>query len=291
MANTEKQALLSALEWSIEAGADEALAHSPVDSTKTAAIETIKGNSKEETRKTVLATTATQNKEQPEQPPLGTSEAKEESTKRAQQAKTLDDLREAIATFDGLDVKKTAANLVFGNGHQKAPIMLIGEAPGADDDKQGSAFTGPSGQLLDKIFACIDIDRHSEDPKASLYVSNILNWRPPGNRTPTAGEIEIALPFIERHIALIKPKILILCGGIPAKTLLKIEGSISRLRGQWHLYKTQTPGIDSVEIPALATYHPAHLLQTPSQKRAVWQDILTLQEKRRDLGLLPDTQK
>jgi uracil-DNA glycosylase family 4 len=150
--------------------------------------------------------------------------------------------------------------------------MLVGEAPGADEDRQGLPFVGVSGQLLDKILACIDLSRTAEDPAKAVYISNILNWRPPGNRTPSDSEVAISLPFIRRHIELVRPKCLILCGGVSAKALLGSGDSISRLRGKFH---------DVMGIPAIATYHPSYLLRTPAQKRAVWADMLMLKEKMR----------
>lgn len=165
--------------------------------------------------------------------------------------------------------------------------MLVGEAPGADEDRLGKPFVGASGQLLDRIMKYIDLDRGESDPQKAIYISNILNWRPPGNRTPNPAEIEVSLPFIEKHIALIKPKILILCGGVAAKALLGRTEGISRLRKTWHDYKPQTKGlnVDDPAIPAIATYHPAYLLRTPVQKKAVWADMLSIDQKRKELGL------
>ncbi len=212
---------------------------------------------------------------------LGKSDAREEAVRLAKEASTLEDLRAAIESFDGVAIKKTATNMVFCDGNPQAEVMLVGEAPGADDDRQGKPFVGVSGQLLDRILKCIDLDRMAEDPKKAVYMSNILNWRPPGNRTPSPAEIEVSLPFIERHIALVKPKILILCGGVSAKALLARGESISRLRKSWHDYKplTQELGIDGQEIQAIATYHPTYLLRTPAQKKAVWMDMLSVREK------------
>lgn len=218
-------------------------------------------------------------------PVQGTPELKNEAIKLAAGAQNLDELRAALATFEGMAIRKTATNLVFCDGNPQAPVMLIGEAPGADEDRLGKPFVGVSGQLLDKILKCIDIDRAESDPERAIYISNILNWRPPGNRTPTPQEIELSLPFIERHIALVKPRLLILCGGVPAKALLNTNDGISKLRGRWHDYKPQTPGIEMVPIPAIATYHPSYLLRTPSQKKAVWHDMLMLAAKRQDLGI------
>ncbi|MCB1651481.1 MAG: uracil-DNA glycosylase [Alphaproteobacteria bacterium] len=214
--------------------------------------------------------------------PLGKSEAQGQSASLAAAAKTLDELRSAIAGFEGLSIKKTATNMVFCDGNANAPVMLVGEAPGADEDRQGKPFVGVSGQLLDKILGCIGLDRQQDDPLKAIYISNIINWRPPGNRTPNPAEIVVSLPFIQRHIELVKPKILILCGGVSAKALLGRDESISKLRKGWHDYKTT----DGQVIPAIATYHPAYLLRTPTQKRAVWADMLSVQEKRQDLNLL-----
>ncbi|MCB9982576.1 MAG: uracil-DNA glycosylase [Rhodospirillales bacterium] len=220
--------------------------------------------------------------------PMGKNQARAEAVKLAKAASTLDELREAIAAFDEIGIKKTATNLVFCDGNPNAPIMLVGEAPGADEDRQGKPFVGVSGQLLDRILACIDLDRTQEDAQKAVYISNILNWRPPGNRTPAPAEVEVSLPFIERHIQLVRPKLLILCGGVSAKALLDRDESVSRLRKTWHDYLPVTPELreGAGPIPAIATYHPAYLLRTPAQKKAVWADMLSLQEKRRECGLL-----
>jgi DNA polymerase len=214
-------------------------------------------------------------------PLLGASEARQEAARLAAQAGSLDELREAIAAFEGIALKRTATQMVFADGKPGAPVMVIGEAPGADEDRQGLPFMGMSGQLLDEILKCIGLSRHAEDPRKAVYISNILNWRPPGNRTPAPGEIEASLPFIERHIALAAPKALIFAGGVPAKALLSRTEGISRLRQTWHDYNCLTPEIaqGTQTIPALATYHPSYLLSTPGQKRAVWADMLMLSKK------------
>ncbi len=222
-------------------------------------------------------------------PLLGKTDAHAKALELAKAANTLDELKQAIADFDGISLKKTATNLVFCDGNPKAKIMLVGEAPGADEDRQGKPFVGISGQLLDKILACIGLSRTEEDSDKSVYISNVLNWRPPGNRTPSPAEIEVSLPFIERHIQLVKPEILILCGGVSAKALLGNGDSISRLRKTWHDYTPQNADIaeNVTPIPAIATYHPAYLLRTPIQKKAAWHDMLTLNAKRQALNILP----
>lgn len=210
---------------------------------------------------------------------LGKSDAYDEAVKIAAKAETLDELKLAIAGFDGIAIKKTATNLVFADGNPDAQIMLVGEAPGADEDRTGKPFVGVSGQLLDKILACIQISRESKEPEKSIYISNILNWRPPGNRTPNDAEIEVSLPFIEKHIQLIKPRILILSGGVAASALLDTKASISKMRKKWHNYSPVTKKIGTHKCLALATYHPSYLLRTPAQKKAAWADMLMLKSK------------
>jgi DNA polymerase len=209
----------------------------------------------------------------------GTAAAKVESADLARNAATLEDLRLAIAEFDGLSIRKTATNMVFADGNPKARIMIIGEAPGAEEDKQGKPFVGLSGQLMDRMLACIGLNRHAEDPERSVYISNILNWRPPGNRTPSPAEIDICLPFIERHIALVQPKVLVFMGGIPAKALLNTDEGITRIRGKMRMYKPMTEGLGGKEIPCLPTFHPSFLLRTPLRKRDAWADLLLLSEQ------------
>ncbi|MCB1531066.1 MAG: uracil-DNA glycosylase [Rhodospirillales bacterium] len=264
--------LKAALEWHLEAGADEALVDGPVDRTAAPDLP----------RKPDLPEITAASADLP-----GAAAARREAVTRAQACQTLEELKQAIQDFDGLAIKKTATQIVFADGNPKAHVMLVGEAPGGDEDRLGRPFVGVSGQLLDRILKCVGLDRTGESPENALYISNILNWRPPGNRTPTPAEIEIALPFIERHIALVAPKVLIFCGGVSAKALLGRSEGISRLRGQLHDYHPRTDGIGGglAPIPALATYHPAYLLRTPAQKKAVWADMLMLQRHIRDTAL------
>ena len=276
MANPDYKAFASALEWYGDHGVDTALEAEPV-------------NRFGESQNPGISESRNVEKEVSSEIPrfrdseilLGKSGARDEAVKLASAATTLDELREAIAAFDGIGLKKTATNLVFSDGNPNAKIMLVGEAPGGDEDRLGKPFVGASGQLLDKILASIGLSRTEEDPEKAVYVANILNWRPPGNRNPAPAEIEVSLPFIERHIQLVKPEILIFCGGVSAKSLLASGESISRLRKKFHDYKpvTQEYQDGAASIPALATYHPAYLLSTPSQKRAVWQDMLMLQKR------------
>lgn len=187
----------------------------------------------------------------------------------ASQCKSLDDLKQAMLNFKECSLKATSMNTVFADGDPKSPIMLIGEAPGADEDVQGLPFVGQSGQLLNKMLASIGFKREQ------IYIANIVPWRPPGNRTPTNEEIAICQPFIEKHIELVAPNILILLGGIAAKTLLKTNEGISKLRGRFLDY-----GLPSgANIACLATFHPAYLLRSPGQKAQAWQDMLRVKIK------------
>ena len=182
--------------------------------------------------------------------------------------KTREDLQEAIRQFDGSPLKKTAMNLVFSDGNPEAEVMLIGEAPGADEDRQGKPFVGQSGQLLRKIFESVGLSLDK------IYISNVLPWRPPGNRQPTPAEIEMFRPFLKKHIELIKPKCLMLIGGTACKALLNTREGITKIRGKWLELDAGNGNVPK----AMATYHPAYLLRSPSRKRDVWQDMLVLKD-------------
>ncbi|PLP59723.1 uracil-DNA glycosylase [Mesorhizobium loti] len=192
----------------------------------------------------------------------------------ASRASNLDELREAMAGFDGCNLKFTAKNLVFADGNPNAALMLVGEAPGRDEDLEGLPFVGRSGRLLDRILAAIGLDRNS------AYIANVIPWRPPGNRTPTPHETEICRPFIERQIELVNPKVLVNLGGPSAKTLLNTTEGILRLRGNWRAHMTA----GGTTIPAMPTLHPAYLLRTPAHKRLAWRDFVEVKMKLRSLS-------
>ncbi|MBA4097684.1 MAG: uracil-DNA glycosylase [Rhodospirillum sp.] len=187
----------------------------------------------------------------------------------ARAAPDLAALKEALARFDGVSLSKTATNLVFADGNPKAKVMLVGEAPGADEDRLGLPFVGVSGQLLDRMMAAIRLDR------TSFYITNVCLWRPPGNRKPTDLELAAQKPFVERHIELVAPRILVLVGAAAAQGLLGTTEGITRLRGRWFQYQ---PGAGEQAIPALPIFHPAYLLRQPAQKRETWRDLLKLRE-------------
>lgn len=181
---------------------------------------------------------------------------------------TLEALREALGNFDACPLKHTAKNLVFADGNPQAQVMLVGEAPGRDEDIQGLPFVGRSGQLLDRMLGAIGLDR------TNVYITNVLPWRPPGNRQPTPIEQAMCAPFVERHIELVAPKLLLLVGGVSAKQMLGTSTGIMKLRGNWGSVK-----VGSLEIPALPVFHPAYLLRQPAQKRLAWRDLLNFQAK------------
>jgi len=191
----------------------------------------------------------------------------------ARQARTLDELRDQLAAFDGCNLKFTAKNLVFSDGNPDAELMLVGEAPGREEDLQGRPFVGRSGQLLNRILHAIGRDR------TSAYIANTVPWRPPGNRAPTPLETEICRPFIERQIELAAPKVLVALGSPSAKLLLGTTEGIMRLRGNWRVHTTPS----GTAIPIMPTLHPAYLLRNPAHKRLVWRDFLEIKAKLREL--------
>ncbi len=265
LSEKQKEAL-AALTWQIEAGADEAVEDQPVDRYQAEAPAPPAAPDRAPPPKPRPVATGGP---RPVQANLLASSDEVVSSARAlaQAAPNLESLRSALAGFEGCPLKATAMNLCFADGNPHARLMIIGEAPGADEDRQGKPFVGRAGQLLDKMLAAIGLDRES------AYITNLLFWRPPGNRTPTAGEIAACLPFVERQIELIEPEVLLFAGGAAAKTLLGTATGILSLRGKWASY--QHVGLPA-PIPALPGLHPAYLLRQPAQKRLAWRDLLAL---------------
>lgn len=190
----------------------------------------------------------------------------------------LDDLQAALEAFDACPLKRTATRLVFASGPATAPLMLVGEAPGADEDRTGIPFVGRAGQLLDRMLASIGW------PRESVRITNVVPWRPPGNRNPTPEEITLCRPFIQRHIELVSPAVLVLLGGSAAEALLELRQGITRVRGTWH--DLTLPGL-SRPVPTLATFHPAYLLRAAAQKALSWRDFLAVKARLADLGAAP----
>ena len=199
--------------------------------------------------------------------PAVPEEAAMAAREAAKSAKSLEELRAILDKFDGCALKATATRLVFADGNPQAKVMLVGEAPGRDEDIEGLPFVGRSGKLLDRMLAAIGLDR------TSVYIANIVPWRPPGNRTPTPQESQICLPFILRQIELADPDILVCLGGPSAQTLLGIKEGITKTRGRWFSFDTGKRA-----IRAMPTFHPAFLLRSPLQKRFAWRDFLAIKK-------------
>ena len=184
----------------------------------------------------------------------------------ARSAGSLDELRCILDRFEGCGLKASASRLVFADGNQGSRLMMVGEAPGFEEDKQGLPFVGKSGQLLDRMLTAVGLDR------TQVYIANIVPWRPPGNRTPTPVETQICLPFIKRQIELVGPEILVTVGQPSTGALLEVQG-IMKNRGRWFAYHT-----GSREIRAMPMLHPAYLLRSPIAKRLAWRDILAIKK-------------
>jgi uracil-DNA glycosylase len=180
---------------------------------------------------------------------------------------SLAELEAALERFEGCALKETASRLCFADGDPQAPLMLIGEAPGSEEDRQGKPFVGPSGQLLDRMLAATGLDRRS------VWITNIIFWRPPGNRPPTTTEVALCQPFLERQVELLRPRRILFLGGSAARALLDVKDGVTKLRGRAFSYRPTGAGDP---IPASVTFHPAYLLRQPLQKRLVWRDLLAL---------------
>lgn len=207
--------------------------------------------------------------------PTNYSEAQVSSRQLADLAKTLAQLRQTVENFNGCELKQFANNTVFSDGQAEAKILLVGEAPGASEDEQGIPFCGDSGKLLDAMLSAIDISRTT-----NAYITNTVFWRPPANRRPTTEEIEICKPFVEKHIALINPKLIIVVGATAASSLLQTNEGMSYIRQNNYYYTNEY-----LKEPILTTalFHPAYLLRQPTQKKATWFDLLKIQNLAKEL--------
>ncbi len=251
------------LSWYLDAGVDEAIGEQAVDRYAAAAPPALPSSPAVASP----APIAEPPHPAPGQAPSGPVQA---AYDLAAATSSVEELGRALETFDDCPLKKTATNLVFCDGNPTARLIMIGEAPGAEEDRQGTPFVGPSGQLLDRMLASVGLDR------TQVLISNTVFWRPPGNRTPTTAEIAACLPFVERLIELVDPEFLVALGGAAAKSLLARNESVGKLRGKWFPYST--PRLPR-PVQATATYHPAYLLRSPAQKRAVWRDLLAIKNK------------
>ena len=270
-------AALALLRWYVEIGADEAIAIEPQDRLARPSLRPAAAASAVEPAPppaSVRAVAASPPAAFAESP----GEAAQSARLAAERADTIAALEAAIAGFEGCGLKRTATNTVIADGNPAAPVMIIGEAPGADEDRIGRPFVGRAGQLLDRMLAAIGLDR------SGVLITNAIYWRPPGNRTPSADEIAACLPFVLRHIALVRPKLLVLAGGTAARALLPPGPGITRLRGRW--FDLAIPGLDR-PVPTLPMFHPSFLLRAPERKREAWQDLLALKAR---LDALPRTE-
>lgn len=248
--DVDYNAALEALRWQIELGATDAIADDPID-------------------RYALQTQRPAKRKAPDTGPAPTQavdgiDPVDVAQTFAKGALTLDALKAALSGYEHCDLRKGARNLVFSDGIPEARVMIIGEAPGRDEDREGRPFVGRAGQLLDRMFDAIGLSRTK-----SLYITNVLPWRPPQNRDPRPEEIAMMVPFLERHVALVQPEFLILMGNHSCQAVLGKRG-ITRLRGQWET---------ALERPVLPMFHPAYLLRQPQFKREAWADLLSLKAR------------
>jgi uracil-DNA glycosylase len=271
---TDPRVLQSLLDFHVEAGVDCALDETPhdrfaEDQAAAAARSTARPSSpaprSPEARQTPVPASAPAARAPSKAAAAAPEAAARAARDQVKDARSLEELEALLAGFEGCGLRFTAKNLVFADGNPNGRVMLVGEAPGADEDRIGKPFMGRSGQLLDKMLAAIGLDR------TQVYIANVVPWRPPGNRTPTPQEIAICKPFIEKQVALADPDILVCLGGPATQTLLGLKDGILRARGRWFPYRTERR-----EVRALATLHPAYLLRQPLQKRLAWRDFRAL---------------
>jgi DNA polymerase len=245
MTATERQAVQALLDWYAAMGVDEAVGEHPVDCFA------------------APAPRVAPPRIMPRQ-----SAPPDSRVASLAQALSLTELEALAAAFEGCALKRTAKNLCFARGRDDARLILIGEAPGRDEDLRGKPFVGRAGQMLDRMLAAIGLSEEH------VYITNTVYWRPPGNRTPTPAEVEACAPFLARQIELLSPEVIVLLGGAAAKTILGITEGIMRLRGKWLTYPCA-----GRDIATLATLHPAYLLRNPEDKRLAWRDLLAVKER------------
>ena len=251
------------LEWQVEMGADEAILDEPVD--RFALVD-------ETPQPAAAAKPANDRERRPPPPPVPIKveiDPVAEARKAVQGVTTLDALAAAMEAFTHCDIRKGAKNLVFSDGNPAAKVMIITEAPGREEDIAGKPFAGSAAVLLDRMLDAIGLSRSGEAPDTSVYLTSVLPWRPPGNRPPEKGEIDMMLPFLTAHIAIVNPALIVLMGNAPCQALLD-QGGITRLRGNW---------VEVLNRPALPMFHPAYLLRTPLAKREAWADLLDLKSR------------
>jgi DNA polymerase len=262
---------LAALAWLVEMGADEAVGNMPVD--RFAAHAESRSAPRPAENPAPRQPSPRQAPTAPRLAPRTGADPLADARAIAAACGSLDEVAAALAGFDACPLQRTATNLVYTDGNRSARILFIGEAPGRDEDLQGLPFVGRSGQLLDRMLAAIGLSRGAADPEAAALITNVIFWRPPGNRKPTEAETLMCLPFVGRTIELVGPDIIVCLGATPAQRLLGTTEGILRLRGNWRTYP-----LGDRAIPLLPTLHPAYLLRQPAQKRLAWRDFLDLKK-------------
>jgi len=256
MESTDFHTLKAMLDWQVDLGATEAIMDAPVN----------RYEIPKEAPKVIVPPKADAAPAVARAPEVDTVAV---AAQAANAAADLDALKAALGDFDHCDLKKGARNLVFADGVPQSRVMIIGEAPGREEDIQGKPFVGQAGQLLDKMFAAIGLDRTAQDPENGIYITNVLPWRPPQNRDPKPEEIAMMLPFLERHVQLANPDVLVCMGNIACQALIEKTG-ITRLRGTW---------VEALGKPLMPMFHPAFLLRRPEAKRDAWADLLDVKAK------------
>ncbi len=243
---------LAVLEWYLAAGVDLAVGDEPVDRFAASVARPPARPKQAETAEAPA-------------PSLLLDASPAETRELAARANTLDELREIMDAYEGCALKKRATQLCFADGNPQAQIMLVGEGPGEQEDLQGKPFVGRAGQLLDRMLASIGLDR------STVYIANMVPWRPPGNRDPSPEELALCTPFLHRQVELVGPKLLVTLGNVPTRSLFATTQGITRMRGTWRELE-----VGSHRVKSLATFHPAFLLRTPSAKSLAWRDLLSL---------------
>ncbi|MEO0679398.1 MAG: uracil-DNA glycosylase [Pseudomonadota bacterium] len=271
-----REALLAALAWQVEMGVDEVVCEAPQDRFAEHAAALAEQEAKRAAQAEAqapgpaAAQPAARSAAQPGAAPARAAapdEPRTEAARLSAAAMDLPALEAAVRAFDRCPLKQGARNTVFADGTPGAPLMIVGEAPGRDEDREGKPFVGRAGQMLDAMLAGIGRTRAAEDPGRAVYITNLVYWRPVQNRTPSDDETAMLLPFLERHIELARPRAVLLAGGVGAKALLRTSTGILRLRGKWRRWNG---------VPVLPTLHPAYLLRQGEKKREAWRDLLSL---------------
>jgi len=285
--DSDKNELLAMLEWQLEMGADEAIVDNRNFSEESSfvsencdeqyGVDTAPVKTPNSTFRIVKETKKILGEKNlfVPNPSLSPHQNAIDCSEKMSWIKTLTDLRKNLDIFDGCELKKTASNLCFSDGNPGAQLMIIGEAPSRDEDRMGVPFVGPSGDLLDRILASFSLDR------SSVYLTTLLPWRPPGNRTPTEEEISILLPWLYRHIQILSPKCILVLGGMAAKLIFCQNDSILKLRGVWR----ETNFGNGVCLPVIASLHPSYLIRVPAQKQLAFEDFMDVATKLKLLGL------